>query len=265
MDERNRKKFSEIKKGSEFSDGSIVKKKYFFKNDSYIVFLDKNNEIKFKILDGANISHALNKLKELALVEGELILLPNMVRKDLNRQLAYIYKLALSDEEINADKALQTLKTEIYARKKILKQFIYLIAPILCAIIFVALFTGIKLFFSKEFLESNKEFLKFANNKIFIFTGIGSFLSISKNINKIQFESSENVKFYFGFAFFKYLFALFSAEILIILYESKIINIKVETSSPQLFLNILIILGSFSETLIPNIFGKLEKKVQVET
>ncbi|WP_448821255.1 hypothetical protein [Cetobacterium sp.] len=110
-------KFSEVTVGMYFSDESRVEKKYFYDNvKNYIIFLNQNKEITYRIRGEEESS--LNKVKKLALVNGELNLIPNLFRKDLNLQMAYIYKLAILKDSDSAEKMLELLENGITSRKK---------------------------------------------------------------------------------------------------------------------------------------------------
>ena len=67
---------------------------------------------------------------------------------------------------------------------------------------------------------------------------------------------------YFIFAFFKYLTSLFSAILLVFLYNSNIVNIKIEGTSEEYVIRLLATLGGFSENIVPNIFEKFGEKIQ---
>ncbi|WP_143403916.1 hypothetical protein [Fusobacterium polymorphum] len=68
------------------------------------------------------------------------------------------------------------------------------------------------------------------------------------------------VKSYFIFALFRYIYSLFSAILLVFLYKSNIINIKLNGTSEEKFIILLATLGGFSAKLIPNIFEKYGEK-----
>lgn len=97
--------------------------------------------------------------------------------------------------------------------------------------------------------------------EIFLFSGIGNFLSIAKNIKDIEFDSSETSISYFVFALFKYFTSLFSAILLVILYNSDIVNLKLGEASEQNAIRLLATLGGFSQNIVPNIFKKFEEKI----
>ncbi|MGL5796651.1 MAG: hypothetical protein ACRCYT_00450 [Cetobacterium sp.] len=254
-------KFSEVRKGMFFSDDSEVKKKYFYDNNkNYIIFLNQNKEIIYKIRGIEK--NSIDKIKKIALVNGELNLVPNLFREDLNLQMAFIYKLAILNDPESSEKALILLENGILSRKKILKQFTYLITPIFLSMILYFL-TLILYFLTFIAIFNNQGILKiiFKHKILIIFSGIGSFLSISKNIDKIEFNTSETVWSYFIFSSFKYVNSLFCSIMLILLYTSKLINIEFKAQNEELFMMILATLGSFSEGLIPNIFDKLSGKI----
>lgn len=249
-------KTNQIKKGDFFSDGNIVKKKYFFDNDKdYIIYLNQDNQIQYKLRKP--LSNEINKIAKLGFIKGQLEILFAWFRKDLNLQLANVYKLGLLGEADNAIYALEILEREIENRKKLLKKFFYLITPILISILF---YLSI---FILEKIDYLSEYYKY--RYIILFSGIGSFLSISININSIEFNTSETPIFYFCFAFFKYLHSIFSSILLILLYKSKIINIEINTSSEDMLFIILATLGGFSGKLIPNIFDKISRKLEDNT
>lgn len=251
---------SKIKKNHIFNDGDKLKTKYFFNDELHtIIYLNYDNQVKYKM--GPNVKTCLNKLKNLSFVNGELISLPNFFKKDLNLKMAYIYKLALSNEEENAQDEIRVLYNSIINRKKLLKQFMYLFTPLILSISLYLIFSGINYFEEKEFFKSLKLIIEYKN--VFIFAGIGNFLSTSKNIKNIEFDTSETKLAYAIFAFFKYLTSLFSAILLVFLYNSDIINIKIGMDSKEYIIRLLATLGGFSENIIPNIFEKFEEKVQV--
>lgn len=249
---------SKIKKGHIFNDGDKLKIKYFFNNESHeIIYLNSNNQVKYKIK--GNSETCLNKLKNLSLVDGELISLPIFFKKDLNLKMAHIYKLALNNEQENSQNEIEILYNSIINRKRILKQFIYLFTPVILSILLYLFFFLISYFKEKIFFNNLKLIIEYKS--IFIFAGIGNFLSTSKNIKNIEFDSSEMKTSYFIFAFFKYLTSLFSAILLVFLYNSNIINIKIEGTSEEYVIRLLATLGGFSENIVPNIFEKFGEKI----
>lgn len=245
---------SELKKGHSFKDGSILKKKYFFDDKLHvIIYLDENDEVKYKF--GPDFEDSLNSLENLAMVQGEILLLANFLKEDLNLKLAHIYKLAINNEKLNAQKEVDSLYIDILNRKKILKQFIYLATPMIVSSTLYFSLWGLLYFnlTSSNLITTYKE--------IFIFAGIGNFLSTAKNIKTIEFNTSEEIISYTIFAIFKYLTSLFSAVLLIVLYNSNIINLKIDGASREYIVRLLATLGGFSQNIVPNIFEKLEKKI----
>lgn len=241
---------SQIRKNDYFSDGSIVLKKYFYDNEKgYIIFLNQNNEVKHKLKPGEVDS--LDKVNKLSLIDGELTLINNLFRVDLNLQMAYVYKLAILNNINAAQETLDLLYNEVISRKKLLKKFVYLASPILLSILFYII-SYLGNWLNSDFF---KMLLKY--NSLIIFSGIGNFLSISKNIDKIEFDSRETLMSYFIFAFFKYIHSSLSSILLIILYRSNLINLEVKNVNSDLFLKILVTIGSFCESLVPNIFDKI--------
>lgn len=237
-------KMSQIKKGDKFSDGFIVKKKYFFDNEkNYVIYLSTDNEVKYRLKESNN---SIDKISNLGVIKSQLEIIIPFFRKDLNIQLANVYKLAILDEKDSAISLLENLNKQIVSRKQLVKKFIYLGTPLLTSFLFYVIMYFISLNYSY----------------IFLFSGIGSFLSISRQLNKIEFNTSETTIFYFGFAIFKYLYSLFSSIILILLYKSNILNIEFKSNNENFFLIILVLLGSFCESLIPNIFEKLGEKIE---
>lgn len=231
--------FGSYKKRDKFLDGSILKKKYFFDNEKeYIIYLSSENEVKYK----TNLSNNIHKMDDLALVVGEINNLSPLLKEDLNLKLAYIYKLGLLNEIEVGNKEIKKLLKIIEARKKIIKQFSYLTIPII-GFIFCFIF---------EF--------KFKDEFILTFASIGCFIAISTNIKDIEFNTEEMVKSYFIFAVFRYIHSLFSAILVVFLYRSNIINIKLEGITEDKFIILLATLGGFSAKLVPNIFEKYGEK-----
>ncbi|WP_270466120.1 MULTISPECIES: hypothetical protein [Fusobacterium] len=232
--------FGSYRKGDKFQDGSFLKRKYFFDNEKeYIIYLNSEDEVKYK----TNLSsNSIHKLENLPLIIGEINNLYPFLKKDLNLKLAYIYKLGLLNEIEVGNKEVKELLKIIEARKKIIKQFSYLLIPLI-GLLFSFLFE-----------------IKFKRELVFTFASIGCFISISTNINDIEFNTEEMVKSYFIFALFRYIHSLFSAILLVFLYKSNIINIKLNGTSEEKFIILLATLGGFSAKLIPNIFEKYGEK-----
>lgn len=257
MSENNEKRIlpSQLRQGMKLADGAVIKKKYYFSNEKdYVIFLNQDKEVKYKI------NKVVKLIDGTALVSGELYSIINLFRKDLNLQMATIYKLLIEDDVQIATKGLETLKKEISSRKKMLKQFTYLGAPVIFSLMVYVIFSILNLV-NVSFELKILEVLCF-NKKLIIFSGIGNFLSISKNLKKIEFDSSETPISYFVFAFFKFLNSSVCSVMMIILYKSNLINITFEGKEKGLFLIILAVLGGFSESLIPNIFENLAKQYQ---
>lgn len=257
-EQKKSNKPSEMKRGHPFKDGDKLKFKYFFDDEEYmIIYLNYKNQVKYKI--EKNQKNCLNKLKKLSLVDGELLSLPFFFKKDLNLKMAHIYKLALNNEQENSQNELDRLYDNIINRKKILKQFIYLFTPIFLSLLLYLFFLIVNSFEKKFFFNSLRLIIEYKS--IFIFAGVGNFLSTSKNIKNIEFDTSEMKTSYFIFAFFKYLTSLCSATLLIFLYKSNIINIKLPGTSEQYIIRLLAVIGGFSENIVPNIFEKINKKI----
>lgn len=231
--------FGSIKKNAKFPDGSILKKKYFFDNEKeYIIYLTSENEVKYK----TNLSsNSIHKLNDLPLLIGEVNNLFCFLKGDLNLKLAYIFKLGLLNEVEIANNEIDKMLKIIENRKKIIKQFSYLGIPLIGCILSI-----MTIFFNKDYTLT--------------FASIGCFLSIASNIKDIEFDTDEMIKSYFIFAIFKYIYSLFSAILLIFLYRSKIINIRLENIDEENFIMLLAVLGGFSAKIIPNIFEKYGKK-----
>lgn len=262
MEEEITKLPSSYKKNDNIG-GNIIKKVYFFNNElDFIIFLNNNQEVKYR-LGKKKISHCLNELENLSLVDGELMSLPSFFKEDFNLKMAHIYKLALNNKSNNAQKEINILYESIVERKKILKKFVYLITPISLSILLYLPFSIANYFEENITLSSLKLIMEYKS--IFIFAGIGNFLSTSKNIQNIVFDSAEMKKSYFIFAFFKYLTSLFSAILLVFLYNSNIVNIKIEGTSEEYVIRLLATLGGFSENIVPNIFEKISQKLEDNT
>ena len=252
----NRNKPSLYKKNKKFSDGAILKKKLFF-NDTlhYVIFLNQHGEVQYKAK--STESNKIGELENIGVVITELQLVPRFLKKDLNLFLAKIYDFALSGEINKTKGSSGFLLEKIQARKKILKKLIYLINPIFFTIIFyLAYFGGIK---NYPLVEKYKY--------LPLFSAIGNYISVAHRINKIEFNSHETPRFYFFFSFFKYITSLVSSLMLIIFYDSKIINIQLgttETNYTNTIVPLLSAIGGYAEVLVPNIFESISKKIQTE-
>lgn len=247
------KKWKDYKIGEKFLDGTKIKKKFFFDDKTdFIIFLNQYKEVIYKSRN-EKLKNFLNNIEKLPLTEGELFSILYFFRPDLTRRLAHIYKLAFLGDLSTAKSELDNLNEQIQNRKKLLKKFIYMIVPLIASSFFYLIFCGINIFFKIDFL--NKYLF------LILFFGIGNFISISKNISKVEFDSSDNIRLYILFSFLKFLYSSFCGGLLIVLYKSNLINVTVHASNDKLFIYILAILGSFSENLIPNIFEKFTEKI----
>ena len=113
--------FGSYRKGDKFQDGSFLKRKYFFDNEKeYIIYLNSEDEVKYK----TNLSsNSIHKLENLPLIIGEINNLYPFLKKDLNLKLAYIYKLGLLNEIEVGNKEVKELLKIIESLKKIINQF----------------------------------------------------------------------------------------------------------------------------------------------
>lgn len=252
----NFKKPSKYKKGDVLKDGIKIKQVYFFDDElHYLIFLDSDYNVKYRLGEGCNDQIETNVL--LGQVASELILVPKRFRKDINLFLAKTYQMLITariDGEANVDKNISLLFDMIAQRKKIIKKYIFLSTPIALLLFISVLLTMIGI--HNLFLADGFSILKFI-----LFLTIGNYLSISNNIKKVEFNSSETTLFYFLFAVFKYFASVGSALILIVLYNSNIININVESDNYELVLSILAAVGGYAEALVPNIFENISKTI----
>lgn len=241
--------------GERLEDGSIIKKLYFFNYEKgFIIFLDQNKEIKYRIVNTLGYSFKIN-LPLLQVIQNEILEIPNWFRKDLNSDLAFYFRECIIENDMSLENIeskkmeiqtnLENLQNKIKERKKFLKKIVYLITPIFLTCI---LLNSILVFD-----------IKFLNKDLILYSFLGNFISIFKNINKIEFQSAEEFKSYIIFAALKYFQAIICSYLLVYLWESKIITIQLgENSSSSK--NVFYILGAFSENLVPNIFSKFEDK-----
>lgn len=244
------------KNGEKLYDGSTIKKLYFFNYEKgFIIFLNQNKEVKYRIVNKLGYSFKID-LPILQFIENDILEIPNFFRKDLNLSLAYYFskgilrdnenKEIIEEQQEKMTIALKEMQIKIIERKKFLKKLIYLVTPLLLG-------TSMSLI----------AFISKFNFDLILFSSIGSFILNFKNINKIEFDSSEVVSSYILFSILKYCQSIICSYLLVYLYKSKIINITTTVEKDK-FINILYILGSFSENLVPNIFSKFESKIKVD-
>lgn len=241
-------------KGYPFEKGNKVKKRYFFNLDAnYVIFLDSNNDIRYRI---GSDHGCLDELVDLNSVVCDLVFIPYNCKKDLCQYLAKIYLLAFEDKIENAIKNIDLLKEMIVERKKIIKKITYISTPLLFSIVLMVLFyvlaaTSIVDF---EFYSKYKYLVLFAT--------IGNYISVSHNLNKIEFYTHETFGFYILFSIFKYITSIFSAILLLLLYISGVINIKLNILNETQLIAILSTIGGYAEVMIPNIFEKMSKMME---
>ena len=237
------KKPSKYKKNNEFSDGSKVKKKYFFDDDkNYIIYLDTQNEVRYK----TNSDFDANaKIRNLPTIVAEISEIWSFFKKDLNLRLAHIYRLGLLNNFDVADEEVGKLIKIIDSRKRIIKKICYLMIPLISIITFC--------FYSIIF---NKEIAK-----IICFSSMGCFLSVSTTLKDIEFDTEETVTSYSIFSFFKLATSIFSSILLIRLYKCNLLNKELMAVFGEGIIFILAALGGFSSKLVPDIFKKYEQKI----
>ena len=153
------KKPSKYKKKDEFSDGSKIKKKYFFDNDkNYIIYLDTKNEVRYKTNSDFD---ANTKIRNLPAIVAEISEIWSFFKKDLNLRLAHIYRLGLLDNFDAVDEEIIELMKIINSRKRIIKKICYLVISLISII-----------FSWFRFMIFHRELLK-----IIFFSSIGCFFS----------------------------------------------------------------------------------------
>ena len=91
------------------------------------------------------------------------------------------------------------------------------------------------------------------------YAAIGGFLSVAKDIKKVQIEATDFGWFQIVYGSIRILIAMFSGLIMYVLLKSELIFPKLGGTGNYYIICLLAIIAGFSETMIPNLLKKVEK------
>ena len=236
MENKQELKMNQIKEGHVFSDGSILRKKYFFNTEEkMIIYLDENNEVRYKL--GTKKENCLSKLKRLSGVVSEMISLPTFLKNDLNLRLAYIYKLSFDNMQEQAEQVLEEMNKIIIERQRTVKKMVYLFMPII-----ITLLLQVNRFFNNDYAN------------LLTAIGIGNVFSNIFHLKRKHFEGTEPVLSYVLYSIYKYLIAYFVTLIVMFLQYIGVLHITIDISKANVeTINIFAILGFVFGLISPNI------------
>ncbi len=90
------------------------------------------------------------------------------------------------------------------------------------------------------------------------YASIGGFLSVSRNIKKLEIDASEFGWFQVVYGAIRILIAMFSGLIIFVLIKSELLLPKLNSPDNFYVVSLLAIAAGFSESLVPNLLNRVE-------
>jgi hypothetical protein len=151
-------------------------------------------------------------------------------------------------------------RIDVEYREHFFNKVIFLLS---CLLIVVVLST-------LSFLQYFNVFIKYYSKECLLcplvytatFGSIGGFLSVSMKLQKMELESGVPKYMFFVYGIERSVISIFAAIILFCLIKSKLLlGYIIELDKPIFALMTFSVVAGFSETLIPDLLGKMEKSV----
>lgn len=179
----------------------------------------------------------------------ELLITKRDKRKFVD-QIGLAYTEAIEGNLQIANKICDKLITRIELYKANIGRFYYLLSCL--AIVLVALLFSYILKKYRLFPEIIPHFY------IMTYASIGGFLSVAKDIKKIQIDSSDFGWFQVFYGATRILLSMFSGLIIYVLIKSEIILPSLNSQENIYVTVILAIVAGFSESMVPNLLERIE-------
>lgn len=175
-------------------------------------------------------------------------------------QMALSYNSYLSGDKNKSKKILENIIKNLENRKIIVKKIIY----IGIFLIFVVIFSLISVLLAINII-------KYQELKRLFYVGtfgvIGGFISLNLKLDKVEFKVSESNWSYIIVSIYKSVYSILAGVICYFLIKSNLLLGILEGTgeSGKYFIYSISALAGFSETLLPNIFSKIENSKEEST
>lgn len=193
--------------------------------------------------------------KRCSLISGKISLITEylITRQEKRKfvdQIGLAYVEAIEGNDLEANKICDKLINRIELYKSNIGRFYYLLS---CLGV-----VGVVLIFS--FILKKYEFIPEIIPHFYFmsYAAIGGFLSVAKDIKKVQIEATDFGWFQIVYGSIRILIAMFSGLIMYVLLKSELIFPKLGDTGNYYIICLLAIVAGFSETMIPNLLKKVE-------
>lgn len=247
----NIKSLADYNEGDLFR-GETITTLYAAKSDFLIFEGDKSGEVTVATDDP--------QLRKLASeISPWIIVITGYLEKEKEKrkfvdQIGLAYTEAISGDIENAKKICDKIIQRIEVYKLNIGRFYYLLSCLSVVII-----TLIISYFLKRYKFIPEIIPHFY---MMTYASIGGFLSVAKDIKKIQIESSEFGWFQFFYGGIRILTAMFSGLIVYVLIQSKLVFPVLTEEGNGYAIAVIAFLSGFSETFLPNLLKQVENKGQ---
>jgi hypothetical protein len=229
--------------------GEVISKLYATKHD-YLIFEGDNSG---EVTVATDIKDLITRVSEISpkiSVITEYLISKREKRKFVD-QIGLAYAEAIEGNIDNAQKICDKLINRIEIYKCNIGRFYYLLSCLSIVLVNIVLS-----FFLKKF-----KFIPEIIPHFFIMTyaSIGGFLSVAKDIKKIQIDSSDFGWFQYFYGTVRILISMFSGLVIYVLIRSELIFPELNKQGNIFVICILGVVAGFSESFIPNLLKKIEK------
>ncbi len=236
------------------------------KGNEYCIYEIEHDDINYRLrveIDGITDESEQRLVNKFNVVKNKYIIAKGLLYRSQNHgvmknRVAHILSSCLQGEDLpqggEFDELIDEIKTEI---KRASSNRLYYFAP---SIFLTLVFTILCIVFS-DLRHSKQDHWHLLI--VLLSSLLGSSISILSSINRINFDELTYNLFYSIIGFERIFLSCVSGAIAYILIRSKLIF-------PQIGLNdywnvmIIIIVSAFSEKLIPNILGRVEKRIAIK-
>jgi hypothetical protein len=247
--ENKPKSLSDYNEGDTYR-GELISKLYAARQD-YLIFEGDNSGEVTVATDKQDLRKRVSEIgPKISLITEYLY--SKKEKKKFVDQIGLAYSEAIEDNLANAGKICDKLITRIELYKNNIGRFYYLLSCLSIVLISITISFFLKKYnFIPEILP---------HFYIMTYASIGGFLSVAKDIKKIQIDSSDFGWFQFIYGSVRILISMFSGLVIYILIRSELIFPELNRQENIFVICVLAVVAGFSETFLPNLLQKIEKE-----
>ena len=191
------------------------------------------------------------------MISPKIIVITELLTKKTEKRkfvdmIGLAYSEAIEGETERAEEICDKILERIESYKSNLGRFYYLLSCLVIVAISIII----------SFVIERCKILPEIIPHFFIMTyaSIGGFISVAKNIKKINIDSSAFGWYQFAYGTTRILIAMFSGLIMFVLIKSELILSVFNNTDNIYVVYLLAIVAGFSESFIPNLLTKIENK-----